>query len=121
MVDLLKEEYSCSCSSKKMEPEKKKSELLNLIDEYRLVREDDLVLYIRTSMEQVQRTCQKVELSGKISELLRELPLSCKERQRLMSYTKSFLPLWIRVIQRSLDATIVVGGLLLLTHMMKHR
>ena len=120
MVDLLKEEYSCSCSSKKMEPEKK-SDLLALIVDYRLVREDDLVLYIRTSMEQVQRTCQKVELSGKISELLRELPLTCKERQRLMSYTKSFLPLWIRVLQRRLDATIVVGGLLLLTHMMKHR
>ena len=49
-----------------MEQEKKKSELLSFIDKYRLVREDDLAFYIRTSMEEVQSTSQKLELSGKI-------------------------------------------------------
>ena len=38
-----------------MEQEKKKSELLSFIDKYRLVREDDLVFYIRTSMEEEKK------------------------------------------------------------------
>ena len=104
-----------------MEQEKKKSELLSYIDKYRLVREDDLVFYIRTSMEEVQSMCQKLELSGKIRVSLRELPLTCEERHRLITYVKSFLPLWIRVLQISLDASIVIGGILLLSHLTKHR
>ena len=63
-----------------MEQEKEKSELLSFIDKYRLVR-DDLVFYIHTSMEEVQSTCQKLELSGKIRVLSRELPLTCEEQQ----------------------------------------
>ena len=116
MVDLLKESHIPLFSLKKMEQEKKKSELLSYIDKYRLVR-DDLVFYIRTSMEEVQSTCQKLELSGKIRVLLRELPLTCKERHRLITYAKSFLS--IRVLQISLDASIVVGGILLLSHLTK--
>ena len=119
MVDLLKESHIRLFSSKKMEQEKKKSELLTFIDKYRLVREGDLVFYIRTSMEEVQTTCQKLELNGKIRVLLRELPLTCEERHRLITYAKSFLPLWIRVLQISFDALIVVGGILLLSHLTK--
>ena len=121
MVDLLNKNHISLFSSKKMEREKKNSELLSFIDKYRLVREDDPVFYIRTNMEEVQSTCQKVELSGKIRVLLRELPLACEERHRLMTYAKSFLPLWIRVLQISLDASIVVGGMLLLSHLTKCR
>ena len=102
-----------------MEQEKKKSELLSYIDKYRLVKEDDLVFYIRTNMEEVQSSCQKLELSGKIRILLRELSLTCKERHRLITYAKSFLSLWIRVLQISLDASIVVRGILLLSHLTK--
>ena len=104
-----------------MEQEKKKSELLSYIDKYRLVRENDLVFYIRMSVEEVPSTCQKLELSGKIRVLLRKLPLTCEERHRLIMYTKSFLTLWIRVLKISLDATIVVIGILLLSCLMKHR
>ena len=121
MVDLLKESHIPLFSSKKMEEEKKKCELLSFIDKYRLVREDDLVFYTRTSMEEVQSTGQKLELSGKIRALLRELPLTCEERHRLITYAKSFLPLWIRVLQISFDASIVVGGMLLLSHLTKRR
>ena len=45
-------------------------------------------MHIDKSMEEVQNTCQKVELSEKIRVLLSELPLTCKERQRLFSYTE---------------------------------
>ena len=50
MVDLLKESHIPLFSSKKMEQKKKKSELLSFIDKYRLVGEDDLVFYVRTTV-----------------------------------------------------------------------
>ena len=49
-----------------MEQSDKKSELLSPIQGYRLVREEEIMFYIRMSMEEVQSTSQKVELSEKI-------------------------------------------------------
>ena len=60
MVNLLKESHRPLFLSKKMEQEKTKSELLSFIDKYRLVREDDLVFYIHTSMEEVQSIVSKI-------------------------------------------------------------
>ena len=100
---------------------KQKEWIIGFTDKYRLVREDDLVFYICTSIEEVQSICYKLELSGNIRVLLRELPLTCEERHRLIAYVKRFLPLWIRVLQISLDASIVVRGILLLSHLTKHR
>ena len=37
-----------------MEQSDKKNELLSVIQEYRLVREEDIMFYIRMSMEEVQ-------------------------------------------------------------------
>ena len=104
-----------------MEQSDKKNELLSFIQEYRLVREEDIMFYIRMSMEEVQSTSQTVELSRKIRVLLCELPLTIKERHRLLSYTKSFLPLWMRVLQCSVEVLIMVGGFLLVSYLMKQR
>ena len=92
-----------------MDQNNKKSKLLSLIQEYRLVREE-LMFYIHLSMEEVQSMCQKVELNEKLRLLLSELPLMDKERHRLLDYTKSFLPLWMRILQCSIDVSTVVGG-----------
>ena len=75
MVDLLKGNHKHLFSPKKIEQDKKKNELLNFIREYKSVREEELMFHIRKSMEGVQSTCQKVELSEKIKVLLSELPL----------------------------------------------
>ena len=75
-----------------MEQDKKKRELLSLIREYRFVREEGFIFHIRKSMEEVQSSCQKLELSEKIKVLLSESPLTSKERHRHLEYTKSFLP-----------------------------
>ena len=77
-----------------MEQDRKKS----IRQEYRVVREEELTFHIRKSMEEVQSMCETVELSGKIKVLLCELLLTSKERHRLSEYTKSFLPLWMRVL-----------------------
>ena len=79
MVDLLKGNHKCLFSPKEMEQDKKKNELLNFIREYRFVREEELMFHIRKSMEEVQSTCQKVELREKIKLLLSELPLTVKK------------------------------------------
>ena len=104
-----------------MDQSDKKNELLSFIQEYRLVREEDIMFYIRTSMEEVQSTSKIVELSGKIRVLLCELPLTVKERHRLLNYTESFLPLWTRVLQCSIEVSIMVGGFLLVSYLMKQR
>ena len=88
-----------------MEQSDKKNELLSFIQEYRLVREEDIMFDIRISMEEVQSTSQIVELSEKIRVLLCELQLTVKERHRLLNYTKSFLPLWMRVLQCSIEVS----------------
>ena len=104
-----------------MERRDKKNELLRFVQKYRLVREEDIMFFIRLSMEEVQSTSQIVELSGKIRVLLCELPLTVKERHRLLNYTKSFLPLWMRVLQCSIEISIVVGGFLLMSYLMEQR
>ena len=104
-----------------MERSDKENELLSFVQKYRLVREEDIMFFIRMSMEEVQSTSQIVELSGKIRVLLCELPLTVKERHRLLNYTKSFLPLWMRVLQCSIEVSIVVGGFLLVSHLMGQR
>ena len=75
VVDLLKGNHKHLFSPKKIEQDKKKNDLLNFIREYKSVREEELMFHIRKSMEEVQSTCQKVELSEKIKVLLSELPL----------------------------------------------
>ena len=100
-----------------MKQSDKKRELLSFIQEYRLVREEDIMFYIRMSMEEVQSTSQIVELSGKLRVLLCELPLTVKERHRLLNYTKSFLLLWMRVLQYRIEVSIMVGGFLLVSYL----
>ena len=85
------------------------------------MREEEIMFYIRRSMEEVQSTSQIVELSGKIRVSLSELPLTVKERHRLLDYAKSFLPLWMRGLQYSIDVSIVLGEFLLVSYLMKQR
>ena len=79
------------------------------------------MFHIRASMEEVRSTYEKLELSEKIKVLLSELPLSVKERHRLLDYAKSFLPLWIRLPQCNVEVSFMVGGFLLMSHLMKRR
>ena len=104
-----------------MERDTKKRELLNFIQEYRFVREGEIMFHIRASMEGVHSTYEKLELSEKIKALLSQLPLTVKERHRLLNYTRSFLPLWMRILQCSVEVSMMVGEFLLMTHLMKQR
>ena len=100
-----------------MEQSDKKNELLSFIQEDRLGRKEDIMFYIRMSMEEAQSMSQTVELSENIRVLLCELPLTVKERHRLLNYTKSFLPLWMRLLQCNIEVSIMVGGFLLVSYL----
>ena len=91
-----------------MERYTKKRELFNFIQEYRFVREAEIMFHIRASMEGVHSTSEKLELSEKIKALLSQLPLTVKERHRLLDYTRSFVPLWMRVLQCTIEVSMMV-------------
>ena len=75
------------------------------------------MFHIRKSMEEVQSMCQKVELSGKI-----KVSYHYQSKNDIDFCTiKSFLPLWMRVHQCSIEVSIMVGGFLLMSHLMKQR
>ena len=77
-----------------------------------------------THSKRYGRISEYVSKSGtewKDQVLFRDLPLTFKERHRLLDYTKSFLPLWIGVLQYSIDVSIVMGGFLLVSHLMKRK
>ena len=102
-----------------MESKKTSDVFLDLIDRYRLVREDDFMLYICSRMERAKSTCEKVKLSKEIDALLREVLLKYDEHQRLRLFAKSFLPLSFRVIRCSLEVSFMFTGWMILAHLLK--
>ena len=79
------------------------------------------MFYICSRMEKVKSMCEKVKLTKEIDLLLRELPLKYDQHQRLRLFTKSFLPLWFRVICCSLEVSFMLGGWMILAHLLKQR
>ena len=76
MVDLLKENHRRLFSGNKMERNNKRSELLSPIQEYGLVKEEELMFYVRMGMEEVKSTCHKWSQAKKLRVLLSELPVT---------------------------------------------
>ena len=76
-----------------MEQSDKKSELLSLVQEEEMMTCERRRNYVLHSYE-YGRSSEHVSnsgVSGKIRVLLSELPLTIKERHRLLDYTNSFL------------------------------
>ena len=95
------------------------SELLTFIDKNRIVREDDIKIFIKLTMSKVDSVFQKILLEEKIGRLLRELPLREIERQRLMLYTESLLPTWFTMLQKSLKLTMILGFQVMMFHFLR--
>ena len=93
------------------------SELLTFIDKNRIVREDDIKIFIKLTMSKVDSVFQKILLEEKIGRLLRELPLREIERQRLMLYTESLLPTWFTILQKTLKMTVTLGVQVMMFHL----
>ena len=68
----------------------------NNLENYRLFTEDKLKLFIRKQFKQCGSLLRKIMLEGEMHHLLTQLSLTVEERNSLVVYFRSFLPVWYR-------------------------
>ena len=66
------------------------------LKKYCLFTENNLKQFILKEFNQCSSIFQKIMLEGEIYHLLTQLPLTVKERNNLVMYSRSFLPVWYR-------------------------
>ena len=66
------------------------------LEKYRLFTKDKLELFTCKEFDQCGSLIRKVMLEGEIYHLLMQLPVTVKERNNLVVYSRSFLPAWYR-------------------------
>ena len=71
-------------------------QLIDNLDKCRLFMEDKLKLFIHKELDQCGSLLCKIMLEGEMYHLLTELPLTVEERNNLVVYSRSFLPVWYR-------------------------
>ena len=67
------------------------------LEKYRLFKEGKVKLFIHKEFNQCGSLLRKIMLDGEMYHLLAELPLTVEERNNLVVYSRSFLPVWYRV------------------------
>ena len=91
-------------------------ELLTFVKKNRIVRENDIKIFIGLSLCKVDSVFQKILPEEKIYRLLKELSLREIERERLMLYTESLLPTWFTMLQKGLKLTMTLGFQVMISH-----
>ena len=66
------------------------------LEKYRLFTENNLKRFILKEFNQCSSILRKIMLEGEIYHLLTQLPLRVAERNNLVMYSRSFLPVWYR-------------------------
>ena len=66
------------------------------LEKYRLFTENKLKQFILKEFNQCSSILRKIILEGEIYHLLTQLPLIVEERNNLVMYSRSFLPVWYR-------------------------
>ena len=66
------------------------------LEKYRLFTENKLKQFILKEFNQCSSIFRKIMLEGEIYHLLTQLPLTVEERNNLVMYSRSFLPVWYR-------------------------
>ena len=69
---------------------------INNLEKYRLFTEDKFKLFIHKEFDQCGSLLRKVMLEGEMCHVLGQLPLTVEERNNLIVYSRSFLPVWYR-------------------------
>ena len=65
-------------------------------EKYRLFTEGNLKLFIHKEFDQCGSLLCKIMLEGEMCHLLTQLPSTVEERNNLVMYSRSFLPVWYR-------------------------
>ena len=66
------------------------------LEKYRLFTENKLKQFILKEFNKCSSILRKIMLEGEIYHLLTQLPLTVEERNNLVMYSRSFLPVWYR-------------------------
>ena len=66
------------------------------LEKYCLFTEGKLKLFIHKEFDQCGSLLHKIMLEGEMYHLLTQLPLTAEERNNLVMYSRSFLPVWYR-------------------------
>ena len=69
---------------------------LDNLEKYRLFTEGSLKPFIHKELDQCGSLLLKIMLEGEMYHLLTQLPLTVEERNNLVIYSRSFLPVWYR-------------------------
>ena len=69
---------------------------LDNLEKYRLFTEGNLKLFIHKEFDQCGSLLRKIMLEREMYHLLTQLPLTVEERNYLVIYSRSFLPVWYR-------------------------
>ena len=79
------------------------------LEKYRLFTKDKLKLFIRKEFDQCGSLLQKIMLEGDIYHLLSQLPWTVEERNNLVVYSRSFLPVCYRAGGVCIECLLIFG------------
>ena len=82
---------------------------IDVLEKYRLFMESKLKLFIRKEFDQYDSLLRKIMLEGEMYHLLTQLPLTVDERNNLVVYSGSFLPVWYRAGMVCIECFLIFG------------
>ena len=83
---------------------------LDNLEKYRLFTEDKLVKpFIHKEFDQCGSLLCKIMLEGEMYHLLTQLSLTVEERNNLVMYSRSFLPVWYRAGVVCIECLMIFG------------
>ena len=82
---------------------------LDNLEKYCLFTEGKLKLFIHKEFDQCGSLLCKIMLEGEMYHLLIQLPLTVKERNNLVMYSGSFLPVWYRAGVICIECLLIFG------------
>ena len=82
---------------------------VDTLEKYHLFTEDKLKLFICKEFVQCGSLLRKIMLEGDMYYLLRQLPFTAEERNNLVVYARSFLPVWYKAGAVSTECLRIFG------------
>ena len=82
---------------------------LDNLEKYCLFAEGKLKLFIHKELNQCGSLFCKIMLEGEMYHLLTQLPLTVEERNNLVMYSGSFLPVWCRAGVVCIECLLIFG------------
>ena len=84
-------------------------QLLDNLEKYCLFTEGKLKPFIHIEFDQCGSLLHTIMLEGEIYHLLAQLPLTVEERNNLVMYSRSFLPVWNRAGVVCVECLLIFG------------